>query len=322
MRFADTGRADQQHAAVRVDEARAGQFDDLRLRDLRIEAPVEVGERLHRGDAGLFEPAREEPIGASRELVLDEQLEKLQMRQRGGFGLGDAPRQGLDHAGEAQMAQAGRELWIHRKKSSKVYWVIGRIAGSSVTSVGAGRRRRALDEPANGLIAKVLMRVRLGDRGQDALAWMAARQAEDALNQANGADATRGEGGVGPLFERGPDALALADEPIDKGLLPRRGLGLAGARRKHAGGDAGVHDDERVAVEDAHEVRIPLHAEPLAEQGERHGIERAPPTSTCPSVWTVRSPAVKNGKASLASGCSAGCSTSTKCVQTWRRVVP
>ena len=30
------------------------------------------------------------------------------------------------------MAEAGRELWIHRKKSSKVYWVIGRIAGSSV----------------------------------------------------------------------------------------------------------------------------------------------------------------------------------------------
>ena len=32
VRFADTGWADQQHAAVRVDEARAGQFDDLRLR--------------------------------------------------------------------------------------------------------------------------------------------------------------------------------------------------------------------------------------------------------------------------------------------------
>ena len=74
---------------------------------LRIEAPVEIGERLHRGDAGLFQPAREEPIGAARELVLDEQLEKLEMRQRRGFGLRDAARQGLDHAGEAQMAEAG-----------------------------------------------------------------------------------------------------------------------------------------------------------------------------------------------------------------------
>ena len=48
-----------------------------------------------------------------------------------------------------------------------------------------------------------------------------------------------------------------------------------GARRKHAGGDPRVHGDERVHVEDAHQVRIPLHAEPLAEQGERHRIERA-----------------------------------------------
>ena len=88
--------------------------------------------------AGLFQAPGEEPIGAARELVLDEQLEKLEMRQRRGLGLGDAARQGLDHAREPQMAQARRELWIHRKKSSKVYWVMGRIAGSSVTSVGLG----------------------------------------------------------------------------------------------------------------------------------------------------------------------------------------
>ena len=94
VRFADAGRADEQHAAVGLDEARAGQFDDLGLRDLRIEGPVEVGERLHRGDAGLFEAPREEPIGAPRELVLDEQLEKLEMRQRRGFGLRDAARAG------------------------------------------------------------------------------------------------------------------------------------------------------------------------------------------------------------------------------------
>ncbi len=56
-----------------------------------IEAPVELGERLHDGDAGLFEPPREEPVRAPRELVLDEQFEKLQMRERCGFGLGHAP---------------------------------------------------------------------------------------------------------------------------------------------------------------------------------------------------------------------------------------
>ena len=36
-----------------------------------------------------------------------------------------------------------------------------------------------------------------------------------------------------------------------------------------------MHHHERVYLKDAHEVRIPLHAEPLAEEDERHGIEGA-----------------------------------------------
>ena len=82
VRFADAGRADQQHAAVRA--RRSARWPIRRSSPCGIfglKRPVEVGERLHRGDAGLFEPAREEPIGASGELVLDEQLEKLEMRQ-------------------------------------------------------------------------------------------------------------------------------------------------------------------------------------------------------------------------------------------------
>ena len=51
-----------------LDKPRAGQFDDLRLGDLRIEGPVEVSKSLHDGDAGLFEAAREcNDDGALRE---------------------------------------------------------------------------------------------------------------------------------------------------------------------------------------------------------------------------------------------------------------
>jgi hypothetical protein len=107
--------------------------------NLRIEGPVEVGERLHDGDAGLFEPSRKQAIGAAGKLVLDEQFEKFDMWERGGLGLRDAPREGVDHAGQPQVTKTGGELCIHRKKSSKVYWVIGRIAGSSVASAGLGR---------------------------------------------------------------------------------------------------------------------------------------------------------------------------------------
>jgi hypothetical protein len=152
-----------------------------------------------------------------------------------------------------------------------------------------------------------------------ALAGMAAREAQHALDQTNGADAPCGEGGVGPLLDRGPDAHALTDEPIDKGLLPRGAFGLAGAWRKHPGGDPGVHDHQRVHVEDAHEMRIPLHAEPLAEEDERHGVERAPHFDV-PVGVDGRLAGGEDRK--RGTGCRARCSTSTKCVQTWRRVVP
>jgi hypothetical protein len=137
--FADAGRTDEQDAVVGLDKPRARQFNDLGLGDLRIEGPVEVAQSLHDGDAGLFEAAREEPISPSRELILDEQFEKFQMRERRRFGLRDASGERVDHAGEPQVTKPGRELGIHRKKSSKVYWVIGRIAGSSVANVGVGR---------------------------------------------------------------------------------------------------------------------------------------------------------------------------------------
>jgi hypothetical protein len=104
---------------------------------------------------------------------------------------------------------------------------------------------------------------------------MSSGQGKDALNEANGADATRGERRVGPLLDRRADALTLTDEPIDKRLLTARGFGLSGARRKHAGRDPGVNHDERVAIEDAHEMGVPPDADPLAQQGERHWIKGA-----------------------------------------------
>src|SRR5262245_45487802 len=102
-----------------VEEAGARELDDLGLRDFGIEGPFEIRERFLDRDVGLFQTSREEPIGPSRELVVDEQLEKLEMWERRGFRLRHAARQRLDHAGEPQMAQARRELCIHRRKSSK-----------------------------------------------------------------------------------------------------------------------------------------------------------------------------------------------------------
>lgn len=118
------------------------------------------------------------------------------------------------------------------------------------------------------------MREGVGDGREHALARMSSREAEHALDQANGADATRRKR-VCPLLQRRPDARTLTDEAIDKRLLSARRLGLAAARGKDAIGDAGMDRDERVVVEDAYQVGIPPHAQALPEQRQRHRIERA-----------------------------------------------
>jgi hypothetical protein len=166
----------------------------------------------------------------------------------------------------------------------------------------------------------MLLGVRVGDRRQDSLARMAARQPEHALNESNGADAAGREGGVGPLFQRGADALALADQAIDKRLLSARGFGLTGPRRKHAGNDASMNGDERVVTKDADEMRVSAHAEFLTEQGERDRIERA---AHFHMAIGVDGPlAAREERKRLGGEWLQRCSTSTKCVQTWRRVVP
>src|SRR6516225_9787433 len=114
-------------------EPRRRQVDESCAGNLRIEGPVESREFLHLGNAGLFEAPHEEAIRPSSELVLHQEIEKVQMLQRGGPRLLKAQGQGLGHAREAQMPKPGRQLWIH-EKSSNVYAVNGRMLGSSLMS--------------------------------------------------------------------------------------------------------------------------------------------------------------------------------------------
>src|SRR6185312_7194305 len=95
-------------------------------------------EGLERGEAGLLDATIKESIGTAGELVLDQQVEKIEMRERGGFGLSHACGEGFDHPGQAQRAKTRGKLWIHERKCSRVYWVMGRIAGSSAISGGRG----------------------------------------------------------------------------------------------------------------------------------------------------------------------------------------
>ena len=148
---------------MRLHKAGAGQLDDLRFGNLRIKTPLEIGERLHGGDAGLREPACEEAVRAARELVLDEQFQKLEVRERRRFGFCDA-------TGRASTIP-DRRRWRNRLVS----W--GFIVGRPPRCIGSSgewpdRRSRAsawscrhpLDELPNGLIPKVLVGMRFRDR--------------------------------------------------------------------------------------------------------------------------------------------------------------
>ena len=101
VRLAHAGRSNQQHAMMIANEPRGRQIDELCARNLWIEGPVKGREFLHLCDAGLFEPPREEPIGASGQLVLHEQIEEVEVLQRCGLGLFQPERQRFGHAREA-----------------------------------------------------------------------------------------------------------------------------------------------------------------------------------------------------------------------------
>jgi hypothetical protein len=89
---------------VEGDEAGGREFGELRPGDLGIEGLVEVLDLLDLGDLGLFDASGEEAVRSSVELVLDEELEKLEMGQGGAGGLGESSGERLGHTGQAQVS--------------------------------------------------------------------------------------------------------------------------------------------------------------------------------------------------------------------------
>ena len=104
MRLADAWRPDEQHSLVGGDEAGRGELHQTGAGDLRVEGEVEVGQLLDGHDSGLLEPACEESIGATGQLVAHQQLEELHRIERAALGLLHAQGQCLGHAGQSQMS--------------------------------------------------------------------------------------------------------------------------------------------------------------------------------------------------------------------------
>ena len=78
-------------------KAHGAQIQNQRLRDLRVERPVEALERFELRHSGRLQAAGKEPIAASGELIGNQQLEELGVGQVVADGLLVAGQQRLGH---------------------------------------------------------------------------------------------------------------------------------------------------------------------------------------------------------------------------------
>jgi hypothetical protein len=113
VRLTQAGGAEDERAAVLGDEAQGGEVQDQLLRDLGVEAPVELIERLGRRHLGLLHAALEEQVASACELVLDQQLQELRVGEVIVDGLLVAHRQGLNDAGQAEVTELAIEVGVH-----------------------------------------------------------------------------------------------------------------------------------------------------------------------------------------------------------------
>jgi hypothetical protein len=118
MTLAGAGRAEEDRVLALAEETAGGELEDEAAIHLLVEVEVEAVERLVGvAELRLFEPASEQPVGAARELVLDEEREEVGGREVIGLGLEKARLEALGHAAEGELAERAeefRELHRHR----------------------------------------------------------------------------------------------------------------------------------------------------------------------------------------------------------------
>jgi hypothetical protein len=126
MRFADAGRAEEQHILGFADELAAGQVKNLLFVNGGIEAPIKVFERFEGVEVGGLGAAFQLTLLPDVEFVLQDEFQKLGVAQTVGGGFLEPDAQGLAQAGEAEFFQGGLEAGS----------VHGAMAGSGLMVAG------------------------------------------------------------------------------------------------------------------------------------------------------------------------------------------
>ena len=120
MTFPRAGRPEEQPVLVLSDEASRGELEDEPAVELAVEVEIEGVEGLADiAEAGVLDPALEEPVLATQELVADEGGEEIDRGQRVRLRLEQPRLQAGGHTGAAELAQRALQFdEIHRGISS------------------------------------------------------------------------------------------------------------------------------------------------------------------------------------------------------------
>ena len=108
--LADSGRADEQHVLLSLDEVASGEIDDLRFRDLGVEGPVEVLEPLGALEVGATHTQVELFVLPALDLVGAQPEEELAVAEARVHRFLDAEVEGLKHPRQAQLLENGDEI--------------------------------------------------------------------------------------------------------------------------------------------------------------------------------------------------------------------
>src|SRR3990170_1756714 len=111
------------------DEAPGGQLEDEPAVHLGVEVEIEGVEGLAPiAEAGLLDPAGEEPVLASEELVLDERGEEVDGGEFRSLGFEEARLEAGGHAGAGEVGEGALQLgevhvgissWVFRAMTSR-----------------------------------------------------------------------------------------------------------------------------------------------------------------------------------------------------------
>src|SRR5690606_26942600 len=101
----DTGLADDQPAPVLFDKTSGGQIEDLLTIDGRVKGKIKIFQRLAFRKVSLAQTTFQQTIAPAIDLVLDQQLKELLMREPALNGLLQSYVKDLGHAGKPQMTK-------------------------------------------------------------------------------------------------------------------------------------------------------------------------------------------------------------------------